>query len=123
MINFQNALKVASRFLGNDKINQAIELSKTVNSPQSAINALSRLGNPNQIIDDGLSKLNSPSAIKMASMFGASDKDLEDLRKQILGIKNYAPTTNTQPLTSNNKQQQNTSNSPSRLQDLINGLK
>ena len=110
MINFQNALKVASRFLGNDKINQAIELSKTVNSPQSAIKALSTLGNPNQIIDEGLNKLNSPTALRMASMFGANEQELEQLRNEILGLKGQTPTTQSK-------------STNSRMEDLINGLK
>ena len=125
MINFQNALKVAGKFLSNDKINQALELSKSVDSPQSAINALSKLGDPNAIIDNGLNKLNSPTARKMASMFGANENDLEELRNQIMGMKNQAP--NSPPITPQvqPKAAQNNSNSNtrSRLQNLLKGLK
>ena len=116
MINIQNALKVAGKFLSNDKINQALELSKSVDSPQSAINALSKLGDPNAIIDNGLNKLNSPLARNMASIFGANENDLEELRTQIKGIKNQTPNT---PQVQT-KQDPNTT---SRMQDLLNGLK
>ena len=115
MINFQKALDVASKFIGNDKIKQAVELSKTVDSPQSAIKALSKLGDPNQIIDNGLDKLNSPVAQKMASMFGANNQELEKLKNEIMGMKNQSPTTSKTPIQPKVKN--------SRLQDLLNGLK
>lgn len=108
MINIQQALKVASKFLSNDKIQQAVEMSKNVRNPQDAIKVLSKLGDPNKIINDGLGRLNSPMAKKVASMFGANEQQLESLRSEILGMKGAIPT----------KDQ-----SSSRLQDLMNGLK
>lgn len=113
MINIQNALNVASKFIGNDKIKKALELSKTVNSPQSAIKALSKLGDPDQIIDNGLNKLNSPMAQRMASMFGANMDELDKLKSEILGLKKETPIT----------QKHEKTNYSSRIQNLLNGLK
>ncbi len=113
-INIQKALGVAGKFLSNDKIQKAVELSKTVNSPQDAINALKQMGDPNEIIDTGLSKLNSPMAAKMASMFGADEQQLNAIKNEIMGLKGQMPTTDTKP--------KKTSNS-SRMEKLLNGLK
>jgi len=119
-INIQKALGVASKFLGNDKIQQAINLSKSVKSPQDAYKALSQLGDPNAIINNGLDKLNSPTAKKMASMFGANDAQLEELKNQILGIKNQSIVQQKEPQTNTNITKNSTS---ARLARLMKGLK
>ena len=111
MINIQNALNFASRFLGSDKINKAIELSKSVKTPQDAIKVLSSLGDPDKIINSGLSKLNNPMARQVANMCGVSDSELNELKNEIMGIKNP-----TQKPIQNSEQE-------SRFNNLLNGLK
>ena len=120
-INIQKALGVAGKFLGNDKIQKAVELSKSVNSPQDAINALKQMGDPNQIIDGGLEKLNSPMASRMAGMFGASEQQLEAIKSEIMGLKGQSPTT--QSTSPNMKTTGNNTSTASRFQKLLNGLK
>lgn len=119
MVNIQNALKMAGKFLGNDKIQQAINLSKNVNNPQDAIKVLSTLGDPNKIIDNGISKLNSPMANKMAGLFGANQQQLDELKNEIMGLKNQTPTS----ATHQSQPQKATSYYDKRMQDLLNGLK
>lgn len=121
-VNIQKALGVASKFLGNDKIKQALDLSKNVKTPQDAIKVLSQLGDPNQIIDNGISKLNNPMAMKMAGMFGANEQQLQDLKNEILGLKGQVPQTTQQQQIITQKQTKQSSYT-SRMQELLNGLK
>lgn len=114
MLNIENALKIAGKLMGNDKVNKAIEMSKSVKSPQDAVKVLSQLGDPNQIINNGMDKLSSPAAHRVASMFGATDQELESLKNEILGLKQVAPQESQKP-------SKNTKNS--RIQELLNGLK
>ena len=117
MINIQKALGVASKFLGNDKIQKALALSKTVKSPQDAFKILSQLGDPNKIISNGLNTLNSPNAKKLASMFGANEQQLDSLKTEILGIKNQGNQGQV------NKKTEPINSKDSRIQDLLKGLK
>jgi len=114
MLNIENALKIAGKFMGNDKVNKAIELSKNVKSPQDAVKVLSQLGDPNQIINNGMDKLNSPAAHRVAGMFGATDQELESLKNEILGLKKVTPQESQKP---------SKDTKSSRIQDLLNGLK
>lgn len=87
MINLQKLFGVAQQFVGNDILEKAKALSQNVNSPKSAIEALSKVGNSNDIIENGLKQIDTPMGKKIANMVGVTDEQLGALRTQIIGLK------------------------------------
>lgn len=101
-INIQKALSLASNLIGSDALNKAQELSKGVNSKQSALQALSKMGNSNEIIQNGLNQLNSAKGQRLAQMFGVTGSQLDDLKNQIMGLNNNTVNNNVSSTPPNN---------------------